>query len=185
MEYWVPGVEVTGVHELVGNALVMKGEKERTTDLRGEPLAGKRAMKCITGRIIIVGIVVFLVLATFPFWYGRGKAVPPPDLKLDTPASQRLAGKTCVETDAYMRANHMELIDAWREDVVREGKRTYHGDGRAGLSISLTGTCLGCHTNKEQFCDPCHDYAGVKPALLELSYRSRGGPVMEPPDENS
>ncbi len=37
MEYWVPGVEVGGVHELVGNALVMKGEKERTTDLRGEP----------------------------------------------------------------------------------------------------------------------------------------------------
>ena len=40
LEYWVPGVEVGGVHELVGNALVMKGEKERDTDLRGEPLAG-------------------------------------------------------------------------------------------------------------------------------------------------
>jgi Fe-S oxidoreductase len=41
LEYWVPGVEVGGVHELVGNALVMKGEKERTTDLRGTPLTGK------------------------------------------------------------------------------------------------------------------------------------------------
>jgi Fe-S oxidoreductase len=40
MEYWVPGVNVTGVHELVGNALVFEGEGERTTDLRGEPLAG-------------------------------------------------------------------------------------------------------------------------------------------------
>jgi len=29
---------VAGVHELVGNALVLKGEKERTTNLRGEPL---------------------------------------------------------------------------------------------------------------------------------------------------
>jgi Fe-S oxidoreductase len=38
LEYWVPGVEVGGVHELVGNALVVKGEKERTTNLRGEPL---------------------------------------------------------------------------------------------------------------------------------------------------
>jgi Fe-S oxidoreductase len=37
-EYWLPGIEVCGVHELLGNALVMKGEKERTTDLRGEPL---------------------------------------------------------------------------------------------------------------------------------------------------
>jgi Fe-S oxidoreductase len=38
MDYWVPGVGVMGVHELVGNALVLTGEKERTTDLRGEPL---------------------------------------------------------------------------------------------------------------------------------------------------
>jgi Fe-S oxidoreductase len=38
MEYWVPGVEVTGLHELVGNALVMKGEKARETDLRGAPM---------------------------------------------------------------------------------------------------------------------------------------------------
>ena len=38
MDYWVPGVSVMGVHELLANALVMKGEKERTTDLRGEPL---------------------------------------------------------------------------------------------------------------------------------------------------
>ncbi|HDZ22973.1 MAG TPA: (Fe-S)-binding protein [Desulfobacteraceae bacterium] len=40
MEYWVPEVDITGVHELVGNALVFEGEPERTTDLRGEPLAG-------------------------------------------------------------------------------------------------------------------------------------------------
>ena len=39
LEYWVPGVEVAGIHELVGNALVMRGEKERNTDLRGEPIA--------------------------------------------------------------------------------------------------------------------------------------------------
>jgi Fe-S oxidoreductase len=41
LEYWVPGVDVGGIHELVGNALVMTGEKERNTDLRGTPLAGK------------------------------------------------------------------------------------------------------------------------------------------------
>jgi hypothetical protein len=43
LEYWVPGVEVAGIHELVGNALVMRGEKERTTDLRGEPIAVEEA----------------------------------------------------------------------------------------------------------------------------------------------
>jgi Fe-S oxidoreductase len=43
MDYWVPDVKVTGVHELLGNALVMKGEKERTTDLRCEPLPVKES----------------------------------------------------------------------------------------------------------------------------------------------
>ena len=38
--YWNPDVEVCGVSELVGNALVMEGEKERETGLRFEPLAG-------------------------------------------------------------------------------------------------------------------------------------------------
>ena len=37
-EYWAPGVEISGVHELVANALVMDGEPERTLNLRGEPL---------------------------------------------------------------------------------------------------------------------------------------------------
>jgi len=40
MEYWVPDVDCTGVAELVANALIMPGEKERTTNLRGEPLSG-------------------------------------------------------------------------------------------------------------------------------------------------
>jgi Fe-S oxidoreductase len=38
MEYWVPEVDVLGVHELVANALVMEGENERDYNLRGEPL---------------------------------------------------------------------------------------------------------------------------------------------------
>jgi Fe-S oxidoreductase len=41
LEYWVPGVEVGGVHEFVGNALLMTGEKERVADLRGEPFGGE------------------------------------------------------------------------------------------------------------------------------------------------
>jgi len=41
LDYWVPEVGVGGIHELVGNALVMEGEPERTTDMRGEPLLGK------------------------------------------------------------------------------------------------------------------------------------------------
>jgi len=40
MEYWVPDVEVIGLHEMVANALVMPGEKKRDVDLRDEPLSG-------------------------------------------------------------------------------------------------------------------------------------------------
>lgn len=41
MDYWNPGVGVAGVTELLANALVMKGEKERTMDIRLEDLPGK------------------------------------------------------------------------------------------------------------------------------------------------
>jgi len=45
MHYWAPDVEVGGIHELVANALIMKGEDERKTDLRGEPLPGMEDME--------------------------------------------------------------------------------------------------------------------------------------------
>jgi len=40
MEYWIPEVDVTGVHEMVANAMIMDGEKKRTLNYRGEPLPG-------------------------------------------------------------------------------------------------------------------------------------------------
>ncbi|MCX5838683.1 MAG: sulfate reduction electron transfer complex DsrMKJOP subunit DsrJ [Deltaproteobacteria bacterium] len=118
-------------------------------------------MKLYDGGKIIAGILVFLVLVSGPFWYGRGS---PPDLRLDTPAIQRLQEKLCVEPAPYMRANHMRLLNAWRDSVVREGKRTYKAADGKVYKISLTGTCLECHSNKGKFCDRCHDYAGAKPA---------------------
>jgi len=40
MQYWVPEMEVTGITEMVGNALIFPDEIERTTDLRDRPLVG-------------------------------------------------------------------------------------------------------------------------------------------------
>ena len=37
-EYWAPEVSVMGIHELVANALVMKGEKKRELNMRMEPI---------------------------------------------------------------------------------------------------------------------------------------------------
>jgi Fe-S oxidoreductase len=36
VDYWAPGVQVTGVHEMVANALNLPGQNERSTNLRGE-----------------------------------------------------------------------------------------------------------------------------------------------------
>jgi Fe-S oxidoreductase len=36
MKYWVKDVEVTGVHEMVGNALNLPGQNDRPTNLRGD-----------------------------------------------------------------------------------------------------------------------------------------------------
>ena len=38
MQYWNPNVGVCGISELVGNSLIMDGEKERDQDLRFEEL---------------------------------------------------------------------------------------------------------------------------------------------------
>jgi hypothetical protein len=115
------------------------------------------------GKKVGIGILVFLILATFPFWYGKGKAIPAFQLKIDTPEIQRLAEKKCLEPTAYMRASHMELIHSWREAVVRDGQRVYVTSAGKKVPMSLSQGCLGCHANKEQFCDTCHHYAGVKP----------------------
>ena len=112
---------------------------------------------------VSLGILIFLVLLTFPFWYGKGRAIPSLQLKIDTPEIARLAEKKCLEPTAYMHASHMELIDSWREAVVRDGQRYYVTSSGKNVSMSLSQTCLGCHSNKEQFCDTCHNYAGVKP----------------------
>jgi len=40
VEYWVPDVEVTGMTELVANAMIMPGEQKRTMNLRSEELPG-------------------------------------------------------------------------------------------------------------------------------------------------
>ena len=39
-DYWAPGVKVTGISELVANATIFKGEKERTHNLRLEEIPG-------------------------------------------------------------------------------------------------------------------------------------------------
>jgi len=107
---------------------------------------------------VITGIIIFLLLITSPIWYdiSTGKASYVPDPKIKTTA------KKCIESTAFMRANHMELLNKWRDDVVRGASRTYKAQDGKEYEKSLTNTCMNCHLSKSEFCVKCHDYAGVK-----------------------
>jgi hypothetical protein len=113
--------------------------------------------------VIMVGLVAGLVLLTFPFWYTRaaGRAGAPPDLELPDGATP------CVEDREYMRAHHMELLDRWRDAVVRKGDQAPYVSQTFGTKHkkSLTKTCMACHTSRETFCDKCHEYANVASAI--------------------
>jgi hypothetical protein len=110
---------------------------------------------------IVAGLAVFVVLATSPLWYNALSAAPPDKPELQQPTN----GSTeCVEATEYMRANHMNLLDTWRDTVVREDVRTYVSEmSGKEYTMSLTDTCLDCHSNKEKFCDACHTYSAVDP----------------------
>jgi hypothetical protein len=109
---------------------------------------------------ILAGLVVFIAAITFPFWYNLGKAAPAPEVELTEKAK---AAKTCVMPNAFMKAEHMQLLDVWRHNVSRNGERMFvNAEGKL-FNMSLSNTCLDCHSNKEKFCDRCHDYASVRP----------------------
>jgi hypothetical protein len=121
-------------------------------------------MKLYNKGYIVAGIVAFVIIITLPFWYGRSKSAAPPVLSLETTAIHALAEKRCVEDTAFMRASHMKLLGDWRDQAVREGNHRYVAKSGKVYEIGLTGTCLKCHSNKEEFCDRCHNYVGAKPS---------------------
>lgn len=110
--------------------------------------------------LILAGLVVFLIAATSPFWGNFGTAAPVPELILTEKAK---AAKTCVFPKAEMKTEHMQLLDVWRDTVVREGKRIYINSEGKSFNMSLSNGCLDCHSNKAEFCDRCHNYAAVDP----------------------
>lgn len=112
---------------------------------------------------IYAGLGVFVALVLFPAWYGAlGSAeVRAPELEL--PADET----ACVESVEYMRANHPALLSTWRDALVRDGRAEYVASTGERYTISLTGTCMECHENRETFCVRCHDYADVNPTCWE------------------
>ncbi len=141
-------------------------------------------------KYVWLGIVVFLVLFTIPFWsnigsssYARpdialphGKAANATEWAKDLYQKQRMAlpGTACIEPVAYMRAEHMQLLNSWRDAALREGKREYVASNGSTWNISLQNTCLKCHANKAEFCDKCHESNSVNPYCWDCHVAPKG-----------
>ncbi len=109
---------------------------------------------------ILAGLAVALVVLALPFWYALagGNTAPPPALPLPKNCPR------CVEDTPYMRAHHTDLLRQWRDSVVRDGNKTYVSKTYGtSCEMSLTKTCMRCHTDRQTFCDRCHAYANVRP----------------------
>jgi len=149
------------------------------------------------GGKIIASLIIFVALLAFPFFYNIGKANAGPE---NLPASiSQLASKQCVEPAEYMRANHMQLLNKWRESAVREGKTVYVNSQGKSFDISLQ-SCVDCHKTvtvpnagglsnpasnagglskpainaSDQFCVSCHNYAAVKPTCWSCHIGTKG-----------
>ena len=109
---------------------------------------------------VIAGIVIFALFAAIPFLFNLGKAAPAPELILTEKARE---AKECVRPKEIIKREHMVLLDDWRDTVVRDAKRVYVNPQGKEFNMSLSNTCLDCHSNKEEFCDRCHNYASVSP----------------------
>jgi hypothetical protein len=109
---------------------------------------------------IITGLVIFVVFFTSPFLYGLVKSGPAPEPELTSKAKE---AKVCVEAKEYMVESHMQMLNVWRDEAIRNGKRIYVATDGKEYVVSLQNTCMDCHSNKSKFCDQCHNYAGVSP----------------------
>ena len=122
---------------------------------------------------IIFGLSVFVILITFPFWSRLAAAG---DSQSGRPELEYPADETaCVEDTPYMTANHMDLLNQWRDGLVRDGDPEYTSSTGKTYLKSLTKTCLNCHEDKEAFCTRCHDYANVEPTCWDCHVQPGGG----------
>ncbi len=125
---------------------------------------------------IIAGLVIFVALFASPFLLNVvGDAPVAPKPSLDTPVINDMEEKVCVRDN--MQQNHMQVLDLWRDSVVRDGNRTAPGINGQLYEMSLSNECMNCHSNKAEFCDKCHTYAAVDPYCWDCH--------VEPPKEGT
>ena len=98
-----------------------------------------------------------------------------------TASASGAAKAGCVEETAFMRRNHMDLLQQHRDRTVKDGIRT--------TRHSLEG-CVNCHADKETgsvvgrnaagqegFCAGCHRYVAVSPDCFDCHTTRRSSAV--------
>ena len=92
------------------------------------------------GKKIIPGLIIFVGLVALPLWYnlvsGKTGYVPKPEIPADK--------KECVEPKAYIRVNHKNLLEDWKESVVRKGVRIYTASNRRPAARSWATRPIRC-----------------------------------------
>ena len=109
-------------------------------------------------KAVIIGIVIAVVVFTAPFWASfLGQEYTRTGISL--PIEQ----KACVESTEFMRNKHMQLLNEWRDEALRNENRVYVASNGKNWAISLQNTCLKCHTDYKGFCNKCHVANSVDP----------------------
>jgi hypothetical protein len=108
--------------------------------------------------VLIFGVVLLSPFVVNVIRGGMSAGVPKLDLVLPS------SGK-CIKDKEYMRTNHMDLFKKARIEAVRDGLRS--------KDYSLKN-CQTCHMNRDEFCDRCHNFVGVKPECFECHYYPTG-----------
>jgi hypothetical protein len=114
-------------------------------------------MKIYDKPVIVIGVLSFLAIFAFPLWTAIG--ITPAQPKVELPKDI----KECVASTTYMKTSHMQLLNDWRDSVVRDNNRVWVSHTGKQYNMSLSNECLRCHTQKDKFCDQCHNYTGVNP----------------------
>jgi hypothetical protein len=98
--------------------------------------------------VITVVILALIILTPIGFYAIRDAFSQSAEPFLEMPDPKY---KECVRDTEYMRFNHWVLLKELREEVVREGKE---------VDVAFSD-CRDCHSNREHFCNECHNVANV------------------------
>ena len=129
-------------------------------------------------RLLVVGAVV---LTTASLTWAGSDDQPKSDGAPLPVITKAIKGEKCVESNDFMRRNHMKLLMHQRDLTVLEGIRT--------KKYSLK-QCINCHASaktgsvaasKDDFCVSCHSYASVKIDCFDChATKPQGSVAMHP-----